>query len=106
MRRDMSETSMRIKAEILFEFINNLFLWTGLNEEEARFHSEAIIKTSLWGIDSHGIIRVPVYFNRIQKKAINPNPHITTVSSFMAFELLDGDKGSGFTVGRAAMKRA
>jgi len=102
----MSETTIRIKAKILFEFIKNLFSWAGLNEEEARFHSESIIKTSLWGIDSHGIIRVPVYFNRIQKKAINPNPQITTVSSFMALEILDGDKGSGFTVGRAAMKRA
>jgi LDH2 family malate/lactate/ureidoglycolate dehydrogenase len=102
----MIKTTIRITAKILFEYINNLFLWAGLNEEEAGFHSESIINTSLWGIDSHGIIRVPVYFDRIQRKAINLNPHITRVSSFMAFEILDGDKGSGFTVGRAAMKRA
>jgi len=75
-------------------------------EGDAEFQSQAIVTTNLWGVDSHGVLRVPVYIERMFKGAINPKPLVKTVRGAGAVEVMDGDDGSGFIVGRAAMRRA
>jgi len=95
-----------ISAPKLTAYLSNLFASTGMNTEDADFCAESLVQTNLWGVDSHGALRAPIYLERLYSRALNPAPNIQTVRGGGALEVLDGDNGMGFVVGRAAMDRA
>jgi LDH2 family malate/lactate/ureidoglycolate dehydrogenase len=102
----MVTNETRIEPQLLMAYLSALFSRTGMNEEDASFCAEALVQTNLWGVDSHGVLRAPIYVNRVASGAVNPNPQIRTIRGGAALEVLDGDDGMGFIVGRAAMRRA
>lgn len=102
----MSEVSISIPVDSLRKYITALFSAAGLPEEHATFHAQALIQTNLWGIDSHGVLRVPIYIKRIQSGAVNANPDIRKLRGGLAIEVWDGDDGAGFIVARRIMQRA
>jgi len=102
----MSENEAIIQANKLKSYIYALFQKTGVNNEDAEFCAQALVQTNLWGIDSHGVLRAPIYIERLLSGAMNTSPVITKVRGFGALEVLDGDNGIGFVVGRTAMERA
>jgi LDH2 family malate/lactate/ureidoglycolate dehydrogenase len=83
-----------------------MFTLAGMSQADAAFHAQALVATNLWGVDSHGVLRVPAYVRRMQAGAVNPRPEITTLRGGLGIEVLDGDDGPGFVVGRDAMLRA
>lgn len=102
----MSSDEIRVRPETLEIFLTELFGKTGLEESDAVFVARTLVQTNLWGIDSHGVIRVPIYAKRLQVGAINPRPQIRRIRGSKGLEVIDGDNGHGFIVGREAMKRA
>ena len=102
----MSDNQIKMEQSVLKEFITELLIKASVNERDAKFQAECLVQTNLWGVDSHGVIRVPAYFGRMLNGGININPNIQKTSGFGALEVLDGDGGSGFVVGKAAMDRA
>lgn len=102
----MSETMKTISAHTLTQYVTGLFHRAGLNDTDAEFHAQALVQTNLWGIDSHGVLRVPIYIKRIRSGAINPTPNIRKVRGGLAIEVWDGDDGAGFIVARDTMQRA
>ena len=97
---------IRTDYQVLQAFTADLFQSTGLNQEDAAYYSKSLVDTNLWGIDSHGVLRVPIYVKRLLARSINPNPNIKTIKSAITLEVLDGDDGAGQIVGREAMERA
>lgn len=102
----MSENEVIIQADVLESFMSTLFEKTEMNREDAAYCAQSLVQTNLWGIDSHGVLRAPIYIERLIAKAMNPTPNIKKVRGFGALEVLDGDDGMGFVVGRTAMERA
>lgn len=102
----MAENTVLIRHEELESFIKELFMKANMSEEDAIFQARALVDTNLWGVDSHGVIRVPAYFKRMLNGAINTKPNIKVRKGSLGLEVLDGDDGAGFIVGREAMKRA
>jgi LDH2 family malate/lactate/ureidoglycolate dehydrogenase len=102
----MAENEIRVDHERLEAFVAQIFEKVGLETADAAFHARALVDTNLWGVDSHGVLRVPVYVKRMRSGAINPRPEIRTVRGSLGLEVLDGDDGPGFLVGRDAMLRA
>lgn len=102
----MTETNILIHEAPLRTFVTELFSRVGMADEHATFHAKALVDTNLKGIDSHGVLRVPIYIQRLRSGAVNPSPNIQTIQGALAFEVLDGDHGAGFIVARAAMQRA
>lgn len=51
--------------------------------------------TSLRGVDSHGIARVPVYVERLRAGVLNRDPRPTVVRRDGAIAVVDGDHGPG-----------
>jgi len=97
---------IRTDYQVLQAFTADLFQSTGLNQEDAAYYSKSLVDTNLWGIDSHGVLRVPIYIKRLLAGSCNPNPNITTIKSAITLEVIDGDDGAGQIVGREAMVRA
>lgn len=96
-----------VQHDVLEKFITELFKKAGMGDEAAAITSNSLVKTNLWGVDSHGVLRVPVYIKRVQKGAINPEPEIKAVLDGNGpIALLDGDGGMGFVLGMAGMEKA
>jgi LDH2 family malate/lactate/ureidoglycolate dehydrogenase len=89
----------------LRRFTELLYCSAGLSTEDAAICAECTIKTNLWGVDSHGVLRTPAYIQRILKKAVNPSPKLAYLSAADGpLSLMDGDAGMGYVVGTKAMR--
>ena len=95
-----------MRGETVTVFTQELFQKAGMSEPDAKYHAECLVNTNYWGIDSHGVIRVPAYFKRMLNGAINTNPQIKVVRGEGCLEVLDVDAAAGFIGGRAGMERA
>ena len=102
----MAENQMIVNENNLMSYVSELFQKVGMVEADADFHARALVDTNLWGVDSHGVLRAPIYLKRMQSGAVNPNPQIKQMRGSLGIEVLDGDDGPGFLVGRDAMLRA
>lgn len=102
----MNEVVKNISSESLHGFIRELFTAGGMRPQEADWFAETIVQANLWGIDSHGVIRVPTYFNRILVDAINRSAEIRIHRKAPAITLVDADGAAGAVAGRAAMEQA
>lgn len=102
----MAQEYKLVDHRALEEFATAVFMKSGMKREDAQYCAEALVLTNLWGIDSHGVLRLEAYFRRLQKGAMNPVPRIRQMKGAMGLEVLDGDDGIGFLTARAAMQRA
>ena len=102
----MENEGLKIQAPVLIKYITEIFEKAGMVHAEASFCAESLVQTDLWGIGSHGILRVPIYTQRLLNGAVNSAPNLKVNASNHALEIIDGDNGMGFIVGRAAMDRA
>ena len=78
----------------------------GVPDSDAAVVSDALVQTSLWGIDSHGVSRLPHYLARLGQKSINARPNINFKTTGAATGSVEGDHGLGIVVCRYAMNRA
>lgn len=102
----MTETAVLVTAANLESFVRETFVAVGMLSEEAAFCSGCLVESDLRGIESHGVMRLPVYVRRLQSGGVNPRPQLRVVRGDAGFVLMDGDDGLGFVVGRAAMLKA
>lgn len=102
----MVENEVLLDFKTLQTFLSELFKNTGLTQEDAIFIAQKLVESNLWGIDSHGVMRVPIYVKQLRSRAMNPKPQINVIRGSKGLEVIDGDNGPGFIVGREAMKRA
>ena len=101
----MKET-LRYRAEDLRGFCSSVLEKLGVPRKDAEEVTDCLLQADLRGVDSHGVIRLPVYASRIRKGVVNPRPTPRIVSSHAAAALLDGDNGLGPVVGSRAMEDA
>jgi len=102
----ITDQEIIISVPTLTDYLTDLFVSAGMDADNGRFCAESLVQTNLWGVDSHGVLRAPIYLERLYSGALNPAPNIQTVRGGGALEVMDGDNGMGFVVGRAAMNRA
>ena len=102
----MDNQSKNIDSGVLCQFTRSLFASTGMTEEDAATCADSLVQTNLWGIDSHGVLRVPIYIKRLRSGAMNKAPEITSVQDVGALEVLNGDDGCGYVIGKKAMNMA
>ena len=91
---------------MLYDFVYQLFAKTGMVEKDAETCAEYLVQTNLWGIDSHGVLRVPIYIKRLLSGAMNKAPEMSCINDIGALQVWSGDDGCGYIVGREAMDQA
>ncbi len=102
----MGSDAVLVHADNLRTFTAEIFRIAGMTPENADFCAQCLVQTNLWGIDSHGILRLPIYTQRLRRKVIKANPEVATIKGVGALEVMHGDDGMGYLVGQAAMQRA
>lgn len=68
--------------------------------------ADALVQTSLWGIDSHGIARVPHYLARLRAGSIEAQPLVRVQATGPCTARLTGGHGLGIVVCNRAMAAA
>ena len=104
----MAQNAMEtvVRPADLENFVSALLHAGGMDSDAAALTAHSIVQTNLWGIDSHGVLRVSTYIRRLQAGAINGRARPQILRGRGAVAVLDGDDGIGFVVGHAAMNHA
>lgn len=98
--------SLTIDHEALESFITTILERAGLRRSEAETVSEILTDADLKGIDTHGVLKVPEYTERIESGGMNPTPDITIERTRPSTRIIDGDGGPGQVVALEATQEA
>src|SRR5580765_7994476 len=93
-----------VKADRLTRVSAALLRAAGASEEEADAVAVGCVNANFAGHDSHGIIAVPTYIDRIKAGHIVPGAKWTIVQESPATTVIDGHWGFGFHVNAKAMQ--
>ena len=93
-----------VAADKLREIAAALLRGAGASEEEAAIVSEHSIGANLAGHDSHGIIQIPTYIDRIDVGHLVPQAPFEVVRDTSTTTVIDGHWGFGYTVSEKAMR--
>ncbi|MFX0071994.1 MAG: Ldh family oxidoreductase [Candidatus Hermodarchaeota archaeon] len=102
----MSDDLAFIDVKTLENFMKDVFIGLGVPEEDANIIADVLITSDLRGIDSHGIQRCKMYYDRIREGIYEVNTKIDIIKDSHATALLDGNCGMGHVIGYKAMKMA
>src|SRR5437016_14198329 len=93
----------KIQADRLEEIGRALFEAAGAPKEEAALVMRHIVGANLAGHDSHGVIAIPTYIDRIKAGHIVPGAKWSIVQQSPTTTVIDGHWGFGFHVNAKAM---
>lgn len=102
----MEEEIVYIDAKTLENFMRDVFIGLGMLKEDAEIIAEVLITSDLRGIDSHGIQRCKMYYDRIKAGIYEVNTKIDVIKEGPTTALLDGNCGMGHVIAYKAMKLA
>jgi LDH2 family malate/lactate/ureidoglycolate dehydrogenase len=101
-----SDDIVFLKHDILKRFVKDVFIRLEVPKEDAEIIADVLITSDLRGIDSHGIQRCKMYYDRIREGIYNPKTEIEIVKDNIATAIIDGHCGMGHVVAYKAMKMA
>lgn len=95
-----------VQAEPLRALAAGIFAALGAPADIADVVAEALVDANLAGHDSHGVLRIPHYVERVRAGDVKPAARPKVLKTRQAACLLSGEWGFGQPAGRAAMDEA
>ena len=93
-----------VSAERLEEITRDLLVGAGATKDEAASVAEGVIGANLAGHDSHGIIQIPSYIERIEVGHIVCGAPMDVVRETATTMVVDGNWGFGYHVSKFVMQ--
>ena len=90
----------------LKKLITDIFVKHKLSKNHAKICSEAIVNAELVGAPTHGLSRLKMYCDRINKKVINPKPKIKIKKISQSITHIDANNSIGFVAAEIGIKKA
>lgn len=97
---------LRISVEELQEFMVAVFAKLGVPQAEAEICADVLIESDLRGIESHGIGRCKMYYDRIKAGIQFAETKIDVIRDKHATAVWDGNHGMGQVISHKAMQEA
>ena len=94
----------KVAADRLEKIAATLLQGAGASAEESAIIAKHSIGANLAGHDSHGIIQIPVYIDRVKKGHIVPGAAFEIVRETPCTTVINGNWGFGYVVSERAMK--
>ena len=82
-----------------------MFRAAGANDHEASTVTRHVVGANLVGHESHGVIQIPTYVERVGKGEIVPNAPMEILDEAETTTVIDGNWGFGYTVSEYAMEK-
>ena len=95
-----------MKHQQLKKLIIKIFTRYGLSQQHAGISSNALINAELVGAYGHGLSRLKMYCDRIEKKVINPKPKIKIKKISQSISHIDANNSIGFVAANIGIKTA
>ncbi|MFX1365873.1 MAG: Ldh family oxidoreductase [Promethearchaeota archaeon] len=102
----MLEDIVNVDVKTLENFMSAVFEGLGVPNKDAQIIANVLITSDLRGIESHGIQRCKMYYDRIKEGIYNPITKIDIIKEGPTTALLDGNCGMGHVIAYKAMKMA
>jgi L-2-hydroxycarboxylate dehydrogenase (NAD+) len=96
----------RIPADIIHEFMMEVFEHLGTPPEDARMCADVLIASDLRGIESHGVGRLKYYYDRIRAGVQFTTTRFEVVKETETTAVVDGHHGMGHVIAHRAMRLA
>ena len=93
-------------APYLHALTRRLFEASGAPNDIAHIVARILVNANLAGHDSHGVLRTPLYLNRISQGHMNAAAEPTTVRESVTTLVLDGNQGPGHLTAYRALHKA
>ena len=93
-----------MKTPILKNQVIKIFQKFGLSKDHALISANALINAELVGAYGHGLSRLKMYCDRIDKKVINPKPKIKIKKVSSSISYVDANNSIGFVAADIAIK--
>ena len=106
MASEIDVENVVVDAQRLEEFVVTVFTTLGLTESNARDAADVLVKSDIYGIESHGMPRLQGFVNRLKSGSVQANPEVVVVHELPSTALVDGANGLGMVVGKRAMEVA
>ena len=101
-----SDDTISIEFDVLRHFMKDVFIALGVPDEDADIIADVLITSDLKGVNSHGIQRCKIYYDRIKAGIYNPRTEMEIVNNNNATAVIDGHCGMGHVIAYKAMKLA
>jgi len=95
-----------VSVEKIYTLMKEVFIKLGVPKDEAEICADVLINSDLRGIESHGIGRLKMYYDRIKAGVQFPITKIDIVSDNAAIAVWDGNNGMGQVISHKAMQTA
>jgi LDH2 family malate/lactate/ureidoglycolate dehydrogenase len=107
MATDISAGSkVMARHDRLMTFCTQVLLKLAVPLDEAEMTAGSLVTANLRGVDTHGVLRLPLYAARLKRGAMTPSATLTTEKETIATALLDGHNGIGQVISCKAMEIA
>lgn len=87
-------------------FAAALFAAYGVPEADARVAARCLVRADLRGVDTHGVVRMTGYLDRLDKGLVTAAPRLEPRRVAASAAHLDGQDGLGFVVATRAVEEA
>ena len=91
-----------VDAAQLLRWGTACLMQVGMAQPDAHSLADSLVQTSLWGVDSHGIARLPHYLERLRRGSIRACPNIRVEETGPCTAQVHGDQGQGILVAHRA----
>lgn len=102
----MDQEIVYIPVKKLYQFMLTVFQRSGVSEEDAAMCADVLIKSDLRGIESHGVGRLRMYYDRLKSGLIEKQTKLSIVRESPTTAVIDGNHGIGMVVATKAMQLA
>jgi LDH2 family malate/lactate/ureidoglycolate dehydrogenase/quinol monooxygenase YgiN len=96
----------RVAAGDLLAMATDIFTRAGTSPDEAHIVANALVEADLRGMQSHGVLRIPIYVEKIRAGGFRAGHRGTIVRESPGIALLDGEDGLGQVISLTAMDLA
>ncbi len=106
MRNTPPDHGIRVPYETHSAFIANLFIATGMGDDDAALMARMLATADKRCIYSHGTQQALGYLPKLRDGEVNPRPNVTMVRESETIAVLDGDGGMGYGPSHRGMEIA
>jgi LDH2 family malate/lactate/ureidoglycolate dehydrogenase len=96
----------RVTFEELRNFCKKAYLKAGVPDEEAEIVADLLTRSDLRGVETHGVTRLPIYIQRLQKGYVRAKCQLTVVKEKGPAAFLDAHGSMGHIAAHRGMEKA
>jgi LDH2 family malate/lactate/ureidoglycolate dehydrogenase len=97
---------VRIDPDPLRAFASAVYRQAGMGEVDAHLLADTLVQADLWGHQSHGVLRLDWYRNRIVAGTLKADARPEIATDAGAVAVIDGRDGAGQALAKRAMEEA